>query len=253
MKPLSLVLLSSLAVMALPAVAAAHDNQVSITKSNGQICIRTNGLPNHSTGSFPNRGNPHSIRAQRATYCVTQNPRKSANARWHRGTIGVALNGVAIRPGTADYWDANSPRGHSRDRSSGWNLEGIGAARMLGMDRNNAHVDRRGLYHYHGVPTGYLKSAKSSLVGYAADGFEIHYLGTKVKSGWTLRKGTRSSGPGGHYDGTYNEDWQYTGGAGTLDQCNGGTLDGKYVYFATTTYPFYPRCLWGRASADFRR
>jgi len=48
-------------------------------------------------------------------------------------------------------------------------------------------------------------------------------------------------------------DWEYTG-AGNPDRCNGGMLDGdRYVYFATETFPFYPRCFLGEMSADFRR
>lgn len=251
MKPFRLALLAAVVAVA-PITAFAQKNQVSISTSGGRICIAANGIPNHSTGRFPNSGNPNAIRAQRLTYCVTQNPSRGRSPRWHRGSVGVALNGVAFRPGTADYYDPRAPRGFSRDRSSGWNLEGIGARRQLGMDSNNAHVDERGLYHYHGVPTGLLKTVSGSLIGYAADGFEIHYVGSRARSGWTLKSGNRSSGPGGRHDGTYNEDWEYTGGAGRLDVCNGGTLDGKFVYFATDDYPFYPRCLWGRASADFR-
>jgi len=251
MKPLYLALLA-MALAATPSGAGAHDNQVSISKVDGKICIRSNGLPNHSTGRFPNRGNPNSIRAQRIRYCFTQRPAKGSKPRWHRGSIGVALNGVTIRPGTADYWDPRAKHGFSRNGSSGWNLEGVGASRQLGMDNNNAHVDERGLYHYHGVPNGLLNTVSGSLIGYAADGFEIRYLGNRVKSGWTLKQGNRPDGPGGRYDGTYNQDWEYTGGAGRLDVCNGGTLNGKYVYFATTTYPFYPRCLWGKPSRDFR-
>ncbi len=234
------------------ALSASANANVSIEKTGGKICISTDGLPNHATGTFPNRGNPHSIRARNARYCVTANPKKGSRAREQRGAIGIGLNGVVIRPGTADYWDPNSRRGFSRDRSSGWNLEGMGASDLLGLDSNNAHVDQRGLYHYHGVPKGLLGSVSGSHIGYAADGIEIHYIGNRAKSGYRLKSGTRPSGPGGRYDGTYVQDWEYAGG-GTLDRCNGGMLNGEYVYFATTTFPFYPRCLWGSASADFRR
>ncbi|MCP4072694.1 MAG: YHYH protein [Hyphomicrobiales bacterium] len=55
------------------------------------------------------------------------------------------------------------------------------------------------------------------------------------------------------YNGTYVEDWQYVANSGSLDQCNGGMLNGKYVYFATKTYPFFPRCMWGAVSSDFTR
>ena len=124
--------------------AAAHGNQVSISTANGKRCITSNGLPNHSTGQFPNKGNPNRIKKQNIRLCVTTNPRKGNRARKVRGSIGVGINGVQFRPGTADYYDANSRRGFSRNRRSGWNLDGLGARDKLGMDRNNAHVDRRG-------------------------------------------------------------------------------------------------------------
>lgn len=228
-------------------------NRVEISERGNQICIRSNGLPNHATGRFPNRGNPHRIRAQDIDVCVSANPRKGNRpSGTGQGAIGIALNGVIIRPGTADYWDPGSRRGHSRNRSSGWNLEGMGAADTLGMDRANGHVDNRGLYHYHGKPVAALKTRGGTHIGYAKDGFEIHYVGSTARSGYRLRSGARPSGPGGRHDGTYVEDWVYVGGSGTLDQCNGGTLNGKFVYFATDTFPFYPRCLWGQPSRDFR-
>ena len=240
-----------MAMSILVSPAQAHNNKVSITVKGNQRCIASNGLPNHNTGQFPNSGNPHRISEQNVRLCVTTNPRKRSSARRVRGSIGVGINGVQFRPGTADYYDPNSRRGHSRNRSSGWNLDGLGAAQMLGMDSNNAHVDQRGLYHYHGVSNALVRSGKGTLIGWAADGFEIHYVGSKVRSGYRLKKGTRPSGPGGRYDGTYVEDWQYVGGAGKLDQCNGGTLNGKFVYFATETFPFLPHCLWGSVSRDF--
>ncbi|MGI9364971.1 MAG: YHYH protein [Rhizobiaceae bacterium] len=235
----------------LPVESHAHNNKVSIKAANGQRCITSNGLPNHSTGKFPNSGNPHSISKQEVDLCVTTNPKKGNRPKKVRGSIGVGINGVQFRPGTADYYDPNSRRGHSRDRSSGWNLDGLGARDMLGMDSNNAHVDHRGLYHYHGVSNALVKSGKGSLIGWAADGFEIHYLGSKRRSGYRLKTGNRPSAPGGTYDGTYVQDWEYVGGSNALDQCNGGRLNGKFVYFATETFPFLPHCLWGKVSKDF--
>ena len=241
----------SLAIITVP--ANADTNRVQITERGNEICIKSNGVPNHAVGQFPNRGNPHTMRAQNINVCVNANPKKRNRfSGTGPGAIGIALNGVLIRPGTADYWDPRSRRGHSRNRSSGWNLEGMGAADMLGMDRANAHVDKRGIYHYHGPPNSALKTRGGTQIGWAKDGFEIHYIGSGAKSGYRLKSGTRSSGPGGRYDGTYVEDWVYVGGSGTLDQCNGGMLNGKFVYFATNTYPYYPRCLWGRPSSSFR-
>ena len=117
-------------------------------------------------------------------------------------------------------------------------------AGKLGLDAQNAHVDRRGLYHYHGVAPA-LAEAEGTLIGYAAYGFQIHYAGASAVPSYMLKPGTRATAPGGAHDGTYVEDWQYVEGLGNLDECNGATVGGQYMYFATDTYPFYPRCLFG--------
>ena len=227
-------------------------SETQITIEGNQRCLRSDGLPGHTTGRFPNSGNPNQISKQNIRYCFPLNPLKNTYPKKQGGSIGVALNGITIRPGTADYWDATSRRGHSRNASSGWNLEGLGSREVLGMDDNNAHVDNKGLYHYHGVADALVEATRNdgSLIGYAADGFEIHYVKNQLSS-FRLKSGTRGSGPKGQYDGSYNEDWQYVDKSGTLDRCNGGQLNGKFVYFATVTYPFFPRCLWGSASHDF--
>lgn len=243
-------LLLGLALAFAAGTPAAAD--VIIEERGADLCIKSDGLPDHPTGRFPNPGNPNAIRPQNISVCVPMNPRKRASpTEVRRGAVGIGLNGIIFRPEAADYWDPNSPRGFSR-RDSGWRIEPMGAKSLLGLDRQNAHVDRRGLYHYHGKSSGLLAAASGSQIGYAADGFEIHYVGGRVKPGWSLKQGTRPSGPGGRYDGTYVQDYEYVGGSGRLDRCNGGTLNGEYVYFLTDTYPFYPRCLWGRSGRGFR-
>jgi len=237
--------------LALGTALYAASNQVRIKQSASQTCISSNSIPDHSVGTFPNRGNPHSIRSQNISTCLPGNPVKGTTPQKVR-TPGIAENGVVIRPGTADYYDASSPRGHSRDRSSGWNLDGMGARDMLGLDSNNAHVDHSGIYHYHGVAKPLVASSEGTRIGWAADGFEIHYVGDQARPSYLLKGGTRKSAPGGAHDGTYNEDFQYVQGAGNLDQCNGATVNGKYMYFATDAYPFFPRCLWGTKIAQIR-
>lgn len=227
----------------------------TITDKGSKICISSNGLPDHSTGTFPNSGNPHSISSQQVSVCVSAKPvKKNSPTEIDRGAIGIALNGVMMRPEAADYYDPSSPRGFSRTKTN-WRLEPMGPDNAFGLDRNNAHVDRRGLYHYHGMPSVLAGASGSSQIGYAADGFEIHYVGTKVKSGYALKSGTRASGgsdPGGKYDGSFVEDYNFVGGSAALDKCNGGMLNGEYVYFATDTFPYYPRCLWGTVANGFK-
>ncbi|WP_298257490.1 YHYH protein [uncultured Litoreibacter sp.] len=235
----------SLAVALTTATAVyALTNRISIDRTDTQICVLSNGIPDHPTGRFPNAGNPHSISAQNVSVCVTATPEKSTKAQ-EVNVTGILKNGILVRPGTADWYDASSPRGHSRDDASGWNLDGMGPNNTLGLDENNAHVDHRGLYHYHGMPEALSPTSAHTQIGWAADGFPIHYVGTSAMPSYMLKSGTRNSAPFGAYDGSYNQDFEYQRGSGNLDKCNGALLDGNYVYFATDSYPYFPRCLYG--------
>ena len=201
---------------------------------------------------FPTKGNPNKFKAQKINYCYPNNPIKKRTFNNRASTVGITLTGIPIRPGTADWYDASSPRLHSRNKSSGWNLEAITPNRKIfGIDENNAHVDNKGLYHYHGMPKALQNFNGKTLIGYAADGHEIHYVGKNQTPSWVIKTGKRNTLPFGDYDGSYFQDYIFEGGHGTLDRCNGGTLNGKYVYFATDEFPFFPRCHWGNVSKDF--
>lgn len=253
-KPKTLAGLSIvLGMVTIGSIALAASNQVEITTRSDQRCVTANGLPDHETGTFPNRGNPNGIEAQQVDVCMPLTPERTSNVTPIRGTMGIAVNGVQFRPNTAGFWDPNARRNHSRDGDQNWSLDIHGAPGKLGLDFNNAHVGQGGLYHYHGIAESLTQTSGSSLVGYAGDGFEIHYVGAAAVSGWQLKQGTRPSGPGGAYDGTYNEDYEYVGGDARLDQCNGGILGTDYVYFITDSYPFLSRCLTGQVSDDFNR
>jgi len=262
----TLALASGLAVFVAPnSEAAASDPATSNSKgwieiklTDTQRCFATNGLPDHDTGTFPNRGNPNAIEAQEVRVCIPLQPEKAMTITPVRGTMGIAINGVVFRPNTAGFYDADAPRGHSPDGDRKWSVDIHGAPGKLGLDFNNAHVGPGGLYHYHGIANSLVQASGSSLIGFAGDGYPIHYIGEEAQAGYDLRSGTRTDsfgaltpGPGGDYDGTYNEDYVYVGGEGRLDPCNGGQLGGKYVYFVTDSYPFVPRCLTGKVSSDF--
>lgn len=248
--PLQTGLLATAAVIMLGLAVHAATNQVQVDESGGARCIGSNSIPDHATGTFPNAGNPNAISPQTVRACLPADPVKGTTARAVQ-TVGIATNGVLIRPGTADYYDAASPRGFSRDPSSGWNLEAMGSG-ILGLDAQNAHVDRRGLYHYHGVAEALTAASSGTLIGWAADGFEIHYAGDSARPSYQLKPGSRATAPGGPHDGIYHEDWEYVRGLGNLDLCNGATLDGRYVYFATDAYPFFPPCLMGTEIVQIR-
>ncbi|MEO1401705.1 MAG: YHYH protein [Cyanobacteria bacterium J06635_1] len=241
-------------------------NQVSIEQSDGYRYIDANGIPDHATGAFPNTGNPNSIAAQSHRFRVTLTPQLAGRTTPVRPTFGVALNGVPFEPGTGEYWN--------RDRTSGWNYDALSGNINLGIDMHNAHVQPTGSYHYHGLPTGLLQRQSITLVGYAADGFPVYgqygYTDANdlssdvvaLQSSYRLRAGQRpsgpESGPGGTYDGTFVQDFEYVAGLGDLDECNGrfGVTpeypEGIYHYTITEMFPFIPRCVKGVPDESFQ-
>ena len=229
-----------------------------IIKSDGvssseKKCIISDGVPNHKIGKFPTKGNPNKFKKQNLRFCFTKNPVKKSSYKYIVSTVGVTLTGIPIRPGTAAWYDESSPKKHSKNQSSGLNLEAIRPfEKIFGIDKHNGHLDFRGLYHYH-KPNVSLLLNDQSLIGYAADGFEILYIPGKYKTSWTLKKGNRKIKPFGKYDGSFKEDYEFISGSGDLDECNGKILHGTYRYFATNNFPFFPRCHWGNVSKDFRK
>ena len=237
--------------------AAVERNFVKITEDGTYRTIKSNGIANHATGQFPGRGNPHAISAQSHNYRVPLAPQKTGRASQQEGVMGVALNGVPFEPGTAEcYGRSRGERGPMT--SCEWREEAIVNGKgQLGLDQSNAHVQPTGAYHYHGVPHGLLSVLPNKdlvHVGYAADGFKLMVSRSNAyKPSYALKSGTRASGPGGRYTGKYTADFEYRAGVGALDQCNGATVNGEYVYFITEGFPFAPRCLMGQADTSFAR
>jgi hypothetical protein len=243
-------------------------NEVRITERDGFRFIESNGVPDHRTGRFPNRNNPNRISTQRHSFRMPLTPQPAEKTTvLGMYPFGVATNGVPFDPGVAEFWQRN-PR-------SGWQYEAMGGAVNLGLDDSNAHVQPTGAYHYHGVPTGLMKKLIRAdsmiLVGYAADGFPIYALlghedsqdtGSSLrtmKSSYRLKRGRRDGGPGGTYDGSFVQDYEYVEGAGDLDECNGrfGVTaeypEGTYHYYLTDAFPFIPREFRGTPDASFIR
>lgn len=249
------------------------ENEVSIELERDSRVIRANGIPDHLTGPFPNRGNPHSIAPQKYVYAIPAKPQAAERVTPLRmQSFGIAVNGVPFDPGAAEWY-----LGH---RDSEWRYEPLAGAVPLGVDAGYAHVQPSGAYHYHGLPKLLLArlhvdgQTHSPIVGWAADGFPMYALygyaepknvGSKVvtlRASYRLKKGMRPTGqdqPGGRYDGTFLADYEYVKGSGDLDECNGRACvtpdypDGTYAYFLTEEWPVIPRIYRGTPSRDFER
>jgi hypothetical protein len=245
--------------------ANADTNQVEITEKDGFRYIKANGIPNHETGQFPNRGNPNRISAQNYNFKIPLNPKRNEKATF-APLFGVALNGIPFDPGTAELWN----------NDMNWRYEALTGSINLGVDSSNAHVQPNGAYHYHGIPKGLVEKLggqnKMVLVGYASDGFPVYsqfgYTNPndaksplkELKGSYRIKAGNRpANSPGGKYDGTFVQDWEYNSELGDLDECNGrfGVTPeypkGIYHYYLTVSYPFIPRCTMGTPDQSFRK
>ncbi|QOD61688.1 YHYH protein [Polaribacter haliotis] len=234
-----------------------------VTVTDTERKIVTNALPNHKTGDFPRKGNPNTISAQKRTYSLPVNPKYTGKPTWVREP-GVALNGVKFEPGTAEVVVCET--------GENYRVEAFQDIIDLGLDFNNAHVQPTGAYHYHGTPTEVITKFDSGKdlvhIGFANDGFPIYYSKSSAyKPSYKLLDGNREGedctytnpkqtldiSVGGHHDGSYGSDFEYVANSGDLDECNGITVDGKYMYIVTNEFPYVSRCLMGQVAQEKRR
>lgn len=183
-----------------------------------------NGLPSHTTGTFPVPSadavyafdrNPNRISAQTIAWGLPSNPAVSATPTClNSGAIGVLLTGVRLFAPT----DALN-----RD-----------AVAWEGQDSCQGHPERTGQYHYHSISSCLSQGSEtrdttgqhSPLVGYAADGFGIY--GNLGESGLALTNAN-------------------------LDECHGHThsvvINGvstiQYHYHKTLEFPYALGCYRG--------
>jgi hypothetical protein len=245
--------------------------RVSESIRDGQRVVESNGLPAHPIGDFPNSHDPVRIRAQRHHFAMPLRPvAADVTTSLDMWIFGVAVNGVPFDP-SGPFWN--------RDTAAGWQFEVLcpRAAVALGIDVNRAHTQGGGMYHYHGLPTGLLWEERRDnpgrtmlLLGHAADGFPIYgpdghaaaddpeSPARRLRTSYRLCSGRRPGGPGGRFDGTFVEDFEYVPGLGDLDECNGRTGPtpefpaGTYYYVLTDEFPFIPRAYRGIPDPSFR-
>ena len=248
-------------------------SRVSIVVESDFRLISSNGIPDHLTGKFPNRGNPYKIEEQEYEFTIPAYPRLARNIKLlGLRNFGVAVNGIPFNPGAAEWYQGD----HEHD----WQYEALSGAVLLGLDESYAHVQPNGAYHYHGLPTllldelGFAPSVHSPLVGWAGDGFPIYAVygysdgddpSSEIKAltpSYRLKTGERPSDrgdPAGNHDGTFGADYEYIEGLGDLDECNGRMTttpefpEGTYAYFLTDSWPVVPRCFRGQPSKEFAR
>jgi hypothetical protein len=244
-------------------VIPANIQQVRYTSTN--VYVKATSIPDYNIGGF--NGNPNIPANANATFDIPRNPTPApANAHTATGlgAIGVLVNGVEV---------FNMSDARSYNNLNVWH-NNAGYVEAPSFDAAKGHPQQQGVYHNHMVPLSLeselgANSTAPKLLGYAIDGYPIlsAYASltagaptVKMTSGYQLKSyagGVRGNGGpnvSAQYPlGYFEEDYQWTAGAGNLDQYNGALVytpqfpSGTYAYFATTDQtganPAYPYLL----------
>lgn len=237
--------------------------------------LTSNGIPDHEVGTFPNPGNPNTIKAQSLSASYTLTPAQTGSVNTTLVSLGYALNGIKFEPGTGGTCNDSGNSCSVIGGTGNWRIEALGQTSFdFGVDLNNAHVQPTGEYHYHGMPEKLIeklnKGQQMTLVGWAADGFPIYArygyssandASSPIKllvSSYRLKSTPDSGRPAvSLYPlGTFRQDYEYVAGLGDLDECNGRSgvtpefPSGIYHYFITNSYPYIQRCVKGSAASS---
>ncbi|MEM6288450.1 MAG: YHYH protein [Bacteroidota bacterium] len=240
------------------------DADFVVVSGNGSCTFSSNAIPNHDFNATGRFATPVSAQAQ--TYFVPANPTPAAaaTALSLQYDNAVFLNGVKLDLLAAGCFGVGDGRTGCNDLDAPYRYDPMGPGSLFGTDEHNAHTQPDGTYHYHGNPKALFEEANptapSPVIGFAADGFPIFgsYISDEgtiraATSSYRLKSGTRPGGPGGAYDGTFIDDWEYVDGSGDLDACNGMTVDGVYGYYVTASYPHVLGCFTGTPDASFQK
>ena len=254
-------------------------SSISITANDDKCVIDTNGIPNHEFNdsgiNFVNN-----VNTVNRSFSFSRKPMlldsvtQLSQSKWD----AIMLNGVTVDLLSAGCYRPNDTKADSLGNvQSGclfneekWLLDPLFESNNFETDSHNAHAQPDGTYHYHGNPLSMFENESSNqespIIGFAADGFPIsgsffldNGIARKALSSYRLkneggsRLGRDDTNPGGNYDGTYIQDYEYIEDSGDLDECNGMVVNGSYRYYVTETYPWILGCFRGDIDDSFEK
>ena len=136
-------------------------SNVKVTFTDEYMIVKSDGIPNHPHGVFPNKDNPNSIQKQDYTFYIPLHPQPATKpTKTPFGPIGIAINGIPFY--------------------NQYNAQGGDAVKLEVFDSCCGHPDQSGRYHYHKYPVCVKspfkdpKGEHSPLIGYAFDGYAIY-------------------------------------------------------------------------------
>jgi hypothetical protein len=245
---------------------------LSITVENDECVFISNSIPNHDFNDA-SASMATNVSAITAVYRVTTSPvfAQTTTPLSLQYDNAILLNGVKVDLLAAGCYGVGDGNIGCNNVNQAWRYDPLGVSHRFGADAHNAHTQPDGTYHYHGNPQALfsdIPTSESPVIGFAADGFPIYgpwILDAeqgpagdlrKAESSYRLKSGERPAGagnPGGQYDGSFIDDYEYVEGSGDLDECNGMVRDGKYGYYVTDAYPYIIKCFRGTPNASFMK
>lgn len=248
--------------------SALFGGDLSISLVNEKCIFQTNNIPNHDFNDGA-QAFPNDVSAQVISVEVTNNPTHASSVTDInlQTDNAILLNGVKVDLLAAACFGVGNGKVGCNDMSQPWRYDPMFEDNGFRVDTHNAHAQPNGSYHYHGTPNAFYaendNTAESPVVGFAADGYPI--FGPFIDDNGTIRKVTSSynvisgarpidsGSPGGNYDGTYRDDYEYVANHGDLDECNGMTVDGVYGYYITDGFPYILTCFKGTPDPSFNK
>lgn len=238
---------------------------ITIKVEGDECAITTNNIPNHdfndSSAAFAT-----DVAEVSGEHRIPLEPAFAATTTAISLTTdnAIMLNGVKLDLLAAACYNVGDEKIGCNDMDQPWRFDPMSPMNNFGTDMHNAHTQPTGAYHYHGNPQALFDqdpNTESPLIGFAADGFPVFgsYIddnGTvrAARSSYQLKAGNRPSSaddPGGSYDGTYRDDYEYVAGSGDLDECNGMMWKGSYGYYVIDEYPWVLACYKGTPDPSF--
>jgi len=246
---------------------ALFNGSLSITVEGNECVFTSNNIPNHdfndSSAAFATNVAEVSTEVR-----IPIEPAFADNVTELSLTTdnAIFLNGVKLDLFAAACYNVGDEKIGCNDINQPWRFDPLHPGNQFGTDRHNAHTQPTGAYHYHGNPEALFDqepNAESPVIGFAADGFPI--FGSFIDDNGTVRAATSSyqlrsgnrpqsaNDPGGAYNGTYRDDYEYVAGSGDLDECNGMMWKGSYGYYVINEFPWVMNCYKGTPHESFNK
>jgi hypothetical protein len=193
-----------------PNAGTPFRKNVTVEVTEKFLIVHSDGIPDHTTGDFPNAHNPNRILKQNYTFKIPRHPVKADHVgKLPMGPIGVAINGIPFY--------------------NPYNAEGADAAKNEVFDECCGHPDPMGRYHYHIYPkcihTSFVDKPgeHSPLIGFAFDGYGIYGPlndGGKIPTDLDECNGHTDAARGYHYHVTRKFPYILGGYRGVVERSN---------------------------------